>query len=451
VKEKEMSWHKVFGAVIVVLLFAVTPTSAQVQWPPFEFELTPAYDNGKIIYTIKLYKRTDGILNDIVFKIPLPEGTRFLEARAQSTTSHGFDGREITFFTATLHKPISNASFVVEVIEPAQTTFTTYAWIAWKGNPAGDFLTETVTLNLNQQLLNWEKPRSRLRLEAKASVEDNIIHYIFYPKKLTNRRMWDLVVNVPIPAGTTLVSAEAPSPFVTSFDGKEVSFSVLEMDRWRDTSPLLMTISVDDFRRDQVTTHAWATWKNVGRSVGRHVVFKEETRSGDIIVQPWLDQQVVSDIIGDTPFVSYDITSIAVTEVASALQFSFYTAADVGPTGEPLEYIIYIDNDCNFETGAKRGNRGVEHWIRYTHEREAAYVYNWNEAESKWANRRLIEFSSPNDGMINVRVPNEYLHIDQQFCWLGRVWNKDTNHSPNPPNEWVGADKRLTQYQLVRQ
>lgn len=436
-----------FLTIALLLTLIQAPNPVYAQWPPFSFDMIPVHQNGKITYTITFSKKVDGALTDIVFKIPLPEGTRFLEASAQPTTSISFDGTEITFFTATLHRPIRNASFVVEITDPEQVVFTSHAWIAWKGDSPGDYLTDGVTLNLSQQPLDWTRPRSRLQIEAKATVEGDILTYMFYPRKLSNRRMWDLRINIPLPEGTTLLSLEASPPFVTDFDGREVSFSTIEVDRQRDTGPLIMKVSTVAIVEPFVTTHAWATWKNVGRSVGRNVLFQEETRSGDIIVQPHASQQVAADLIGDTPFPNYDLTSIALQENDSALQVNFYTVADVGPVGKPLEYIVYIDTDCNTETGGKRGNRGAEYWIRYKHDEGKAYIYNWDETENTWGNRRSIDGSGSIGKMVTVRVPREYLDIGQQFCWLGRVRNRSIEYTPNPPNEWVGNDPRLTQYE----
>ena len=186
----------------------------------------------------------------------------------------------------------------------------------------------------------------------------------------------------------------------------------------------------------ELKTHAWATWKNVGRSVGRSVVFQEETRSGDIIVQPRINQQVVSDIIGDTPLANYDVTTIAVAENGADFQFSFYTAAEIGPKGAPLEFIIYIDSDCNPETGARRGNRGVEHWLRYRHNIGAAHIYDWDAEQGSWDNRRSIEFDAPDGATMSIRVPNEYINTDQQFCWSGAP---KSNGWSGAPRDWLGS------------
>ncbi|MDH4138066.1 MAG: hypothetical protein OEW09_15310, partial [Anaerolineae bacterium] len=119
--------YKLSLAIYIVLVLVLIPAPERVyaRWPPFSFYLTPSYDNGKIAYHIKFYSRVDWTMPHVTFKIPLPEGTRFLEASAQPTTSVDFDGAEVTFFTSFLPDPfkpgryypttIGNAFFVVEV------------------------------------------------------------------------------------------------------------------------------------------------------------------------------------------------------------------------------------------------------------------------------------------------------------------------------------------------
>jgi hypothetical protein len=432
------------------LILAPTPKQVSAQWPPFNFDLTPVYENGKITYHIELSRQVDWALTDVDLKILLPEGTRFLEAAALPTTRVDFDGTEITFFTAVLHRPLRNTSFTVGITDPARTTFTTHAWIAWKGNQPGDYLTEDVSLDLTQQPLAWAGPRSRLRLEAGAIVADDVITYLIYPKNVGERRMWDLQIEVPLPEGTTFLSAEAPLPFVTSFDGREISFSTIELKRKAEISPLLVKVSAAEVTSPLVVTHAWATWKNVGRSVGRSVAFQEEVRTGDIIIQSDATQQVVSDTIGDTPFSNYDLTSIILQEDRQALKITFNAVGDLGPVGEPLEYILYIDSDCRIDTGGKRGNRGAEYWVRYRHKIGQAYIYSWNNEENVWDNRQPLEVNNATRrNMIIVWVPYDLLESGQQFCWIGRTRNITDTYYPNLPSDWVGRDPRLTRYEAV--
>jgi uncharacterized repeat protein (TIGR01451 family) len=270
-------------AFLLALIF--TPERAYAQWPPFHFYLAPLYENGKITYNIIFSNEADWSMTDVFISVPLPEGTRFLEANAQPNTQITFDGVDITIFTATVHDSIKNASFVVEVTNPAMTVFTTHAWLAWKGDQPGDYLTEAEPFDITRPSLNWVQPgQSRLQLGVSATVANNVITYNLYPKNVGGLRMWDVKINVPIPAETTFLSVEAPPPFVTGFDGREVSFFVTELERLANIGPLSFKVSLTEAAPPFVTTHAWTTWKNAGRRVGRSIPPEEQTFSGDLIL-----------------------------------------------------------------------------------------------------------------------------------------------------------------------
>ncbi len=438
--------------VVFTLVFftLVVSNSASAEWPPFRFDLEPRYENGQITYTVKFYKRTAGPLADVLIRIPLPEGTRFVEATAQPTTEATFDGEAITFLTSTLHEPIRTASFVVEVTNPDRIEFTTQPWLAWKGDIPGDYLADEVTIDITKQYLDWDDPRSRLQLEAGATVTDGVITYTIYPERFSQRQMWDLVVKFPLPPGTTLLATEAPPTFTTDFDGQEVTFSTIEVEYKPQLEPFIITVSTDQVDEPFVVTHAWATWKNEGRAVSRRVDFQEDIRSGDIVVYLNGPQEVVADPIGDVPFPSYDLTSIALQRETSGLRMTFYTAADMEPLGSPIEYILYIDSDCTPTTGAGRADLGAEYWVRYKHTIGKAAVYTWNEVERSWKNPQLIEVEPPpGERMVTMRMGYDLFDGADAFCWLGRARNRTDLYTDSPDNEWVGLETRLTQYDLA--
>ncbi len=439
-------------ALLLTLLLASEPVYAQ--WPPFWFNLIPSYDNGQITYRITFSSRVDWRMNDVAFKIPLPEGTRFLEANAQPSTSTDFDGEEITFFTSALrHESIRDAYFIVEVTDPTKMVFTTRTWIAWQGDQPGDYLTNNVSIDITRPTLNWEPPpRSRLQLEISAAVVDDIITYTIYPKNVGGLRMWDLKINVPLPEGTTFLAAEAPPPFVANFDGQEVSFSILELEKWTEVEPPSFQVSAEEVTEPFLITHAWAVWKNSGSSVTRKVALEEQVRSGDIVVQPHTSQQVVSDIMGDVPLPNYDLTSIAIQQNSTGFEIIFYTAGEMGPVGRSLEYILFIDSDCRTGTGLWRNYRGVEYRVGYDHKKGRAVVNSWDETVKKWGASTVVEASSPPGGnMVIVRVPYGLLETGQQFCWVGEVNNRIGIYSQNLPREKVPNYKHLslTRYQAV--
>lgn len=432
-------------SLVLWLTLVLMPEQAQAQWPPFSLRLTPSYENGKITYSLLFSSRVEWTMANIAIKVPLPEGTRFLEADAMPTTRVDFNGKEVTFFTPFPSGYIKDAFFVVEVTDPALSVFTTHAWISWQGDQPGDYLTEDVSIDITKQPLNWQRPRSRLQLDAVATVADEVITYTIYPRNVSGRRIWDLKINIPLPAGTTFLSAEAPPPHMTSFNGREVSFSVAELERRLDGSPLHFKVSTEGVTAPSVVTHAWASWRNVGKRVSP----EEETRSGDIIVQPHISQWVASDFVGDVPFPDYDLVSIALQEEEAHLQVTFHTAGDVGLVGKPLKYTFYVDSDCRTDTGQRRNYRGAEYKLQYRHDKERANIRFWDEELGGWRDSLPIEADISNDGRaITMRVPFDLLGGARQFCWVGQARNATKAFYPKPPAEWVpnGNNPRLTQF-----
>ncbi len=438
-------------SIAVLLTLIPAPKQAYAQWPPFSFDLTSSYEDGKISYNIEFKKEVEGALTDVTLKIPLPAGTRFLEARAEPSVSVDFDGAEITFFSSVVHRPLRNTTFVVEITDQELTTFTTHAWIMWKGNQPGDYLTQDVSIDITRQPLNWSRPRSQLRLETGATVSGNVITYMIYPKHIGRRRMWDLKINIPVPEGTTFLSAEAPLPFVADFDGREVSFFSAELERQAAVGPLRFKVSTTGVTAPFVVTHAWATWKNANKRVGRTMVLQEDVRGGDIIVQPHSSQQVVSDIIGDAPLANYDLTSLVLAEDGDALKATFYPVGNLGSVDEPVEFSLYIDSDCRRDTGSRSGNRGAEYRLRYRHAQDEAKLYFWDEEEDSWgSNSELLEFNVPVDQKsVTAWIPYDLFENNHQFCWIGRARNRTLAFHPSPSSDWLGLEPELTQYEVV--
>jgi hypothetical protein len=435
---------------LFLLLALILPGRVHAQWPPFRFDLEPSYADGQITYQIDFRSQVDWRMADVTLKILLPEGTRFVKAEALPATSVDFDGAEVTFFNFTAER-IKDAYFVVEVADPAMTVFTTHAWISWGGDQPGDYLTEDVPIDITLQPLNWEKPRKpRLQLEAGAMVADDQITYTVYYEKNTGKRMWDVIISVPVPEGTTFLEAQAPPPIVAGYGSQQVSFSVVELGEESEVGSLSFTLSTRGVTAPSVATQAWATWKNVGKKVGRTIAPEEVTRTGDIVVQPGMAQWVVADVVGDVPFPNYDLASVVFQPERSALKVIFYTSGDLGPVGEPLEFILYIDNDCRADTGKPENGRGVEYRVRYRHKKGKAILAPWDGEQDGWSDAQSSEVSSLASGnMVAVWLPYESLEDSQRFCWVVEAKNKTKGFDRSLPTEHVpgGDDLRISQYE----
>jgi hypothetical protein len=433
---------KLLGVLALVGLYFLPVAPAQAQWPPFEFKMTSLYENGRITYNLEFSPQVNWPMSDVVFKIPLPESTRFVEAGAPDSTTHSFDGVEITFFTPAMPRNLANTFFVVEVLNPAKTEYAAHAWIAWKGQQAGDFLTTDSTIDITRTPLTWQKPgAARLRLEAAAVVQGDEVTYYLYPVNRGGRRMWDVQIFMDLPAGTTLVSTEASAPFQAGVNGSQVVFSALELERRVKIAPLQIKVSTAGVTDPLLAASAWAGWTNAGTTASP----QEQTETGQIIVQPRTRQVVVADAIGDTPFSSYDLTGVAFQPDGGTIKTIFYTV-DAMAVGQPVEYFLYLDADCNKDTGKARGNRGAEYWVRYRHQTGKAYIYTWDAAQTTWVNRQNLNTFTAGGQSAAVWIPGNTLAALPEVCWLALAWNRTQAYHPAPPIDWVGVDPRLTRY-----
>ncbi|GAB4459024.1 MAG: hypothetical protein Kow0031_39240 [Anaerolineae bacterium] len=433
-----ISWLLAFGLVLL-------PGQAQAQWPPFALRFASVFDQGKIIYKVSLAKKFDGPMADLVIKVPLPPGTRFLEAGGPDGTSATFDGQEVTFFTPTVHKPLRDAYMIVEVIDPAQIEYTTHAWLSWQGEVPGDYLTRDYSIDITRTPLDWQKPASRLRLEAGATAQGDTVTYNLYPTNAGGRRMWDLTIALPLPPGATFISATAPPHFEAGFDGQQAIFKILELERGVKEGPLQLTVSTAAVTETLISTQATAWWTNVGRNVEP----QGATTTGDIWVQPGASQQVAADAAGDAPFANYDLTSVLLAQDDAGLKATFFTSEEMGPVGEPLEHYLYLDTDCNSDTGKSRGNRGAEYWVRYRHQNGRGYLYTWNPELQDWENRQRIEAFTAAGPTATVWIPRSVVGDTTNFCWLALSRNLTDLYHPSPPVDWAGSDSRLTTYQTT--
>lgn len=454
--------YKLLTGLVFLFMLISMPRPVYAQWPPFKFGLTPSYENGQIAYSLTFSSRVKWNMTNVAIKIPLPEGTRFLKANAIPIVDTSFDGTEVTFFISVLSHELEegDAGFVVEVTDPTLAVFNTHAWVSWQGDQPGDYLTKDVPIDITRHSLDWKAPAaSDLQLEAVATSVDDVITYTIYPRSIRESgvRMQDVKINVLIPAETTFISAEASPPFTASFDGQEVSFFALELTKWIGVGPLNLKVSTKQTAVPLATTHAWATWKNVSRMVGRKVIAQEATVSGDIVVQPHTSQWVVSDLKDDVPFANYDITSIALQEVIlpagqPALKIIFHANGDLGPVGdEPLVYNFYIDSDCDVGTGLQQNNQGAEYWVRYDHKTgQASFVY-WNEEQRNWDWTTAVAVDKLVAGnVVTVWVTNDLLDYDKGFCWTVLVRDRKKGFTPHLPLEKVpsdGSDLRLAKYE----
>jgi hypothetical protein len=407
------------AVLCVLLMVGLGGRGAQAQngWPPFLFAVDPSYGDGRITYELFLVSLLDpGKMTDLTIIFPLPQGTRYVSGSAESSTEVTFDGQEVKFFTPVLKKnAIPVASFTVEAIDPAQKVFVTQPWLSWKGDPSGDYLANKVLIDVTKPQLPWSKPfNERLLLEADATVLDGITTFSIHPTGLGGRA-FDVVVNLPLPAGTTLVSTEAPPLFTSSFDGREVSFKALELPEQIPTT-LQVKVASEDTAPPLLVTHAWASWRNQGFAVGRRIPPKADVRTGDIIVNPHKDGWLTADAVGDVPFGSYDVTTLAAERAdPNSLDVIFYTRDEIGPVGQPLFFVAYLGADCS---------AGKQFRVAYSHLNGRAVLQQWHAVGGAWEAGTPVPVVDAGSRAIAVHLPVP-LSPERvtEFCAVGRVIN----------------------------
>lgn len=444
-------------ALMLSNLSLFRPYPVQAAWPPFSIMLTPTNDQGQITYQINLFNLLEAPLQDVLIKVPLPKGTRFLDVSAPPGVETAFDGAEVTFFTMLVHENLSDLAFTVEVIDPDQLVVTTRAWLEWGGSLPGNYLTEPSEINLGLPPLPWERPAPLpVQLTARATmVGDGQITYHIYPTNVTSNRIWDLHISLPLPTGTIFQSAEAPPSFVTVFDGVEVAFTSLELPSQTEVGPLRVTLAVDD-ALSSLVTFAWADWRNVDAAEAGW----QGTQTADLVVRPASPQLAVADDLGDTPFANYDLTSVALQQSGPELGIIFRTAGEIGATDELLAYAFYFDADCQTETGRQENDRGVEYRLIYRHDRRETSLEAWDALAETWQ-PVVMQPLGATDGLrtnledqaIEIWLPRALIDTADgllfsesslsgtQFCWTAEAENRTNTFRSILPIEKIPNSK----------
>ncbi|MCB9107524.1 MAG: PD40 domain-containing protein, partial [Anaerolineales bacterium] len=196
--------------------------------------------------------------------------------------------------------------------------------------------------------------------------------------------------------------------------------------------------------------YTWATWKNSSERVGINEVAQEETRTPDLIFQLDSAEKVRTDATGDVPFSNYDITNVAFKDFTSAFKVTFYTLEDMGPvgSGDYLDLRLYIDRDCNVETGQIVNGIGSDFYIRYRHDRGQAQIRSWDENEETWQSvtAQLQVENLLGDKRVGVWVPYDILNLEneKQFCWRALSRNYREEFASGLPTDYVTPPSVLT-------
>ena len=441
------SWAVV--AVLGLVVLVGGPGPAHAEWPPFSLKLTSQLAANQISYYLRLSGAKEWSPMDVAIKVPLPAGTRLVEAKSDHPgVEVSFDGKEVSFLAAVVHGSLQDLHITVEIIDPQVTVFTTRAYVVWKGDPPGTYLGRDVTIDLSKPMLTWTGPFSFLNLEFYAVSEGDTVTYSMRPTNTGWLRMWDLKIELPVPEGTAVVGTEAPPGFVGGSDGRIVSFSTLELPQAAWYNPLRFKISTVGLAQSVVSTRALAIWKNDGWGVPDRYPPQDQLESGYLVVYPHADQLVVAGLVGDVPFDYYDVTSVAFMPQQSDLLVVFYTMGDVTTSGDTVEFDLFIDSDCRADTGdAVSDTRGADFRAVYDNQYQDAGVELWDSNTKEWNRIASIKGSSPTGAhTISMWIPYQLLPGGTGLCWAADAipWNRK-GYKPYPPGDEIlnGDDTRL--------
>ena len=437
-----------FSLVIICFIFFLNlPQLVYAQWPPIRYLRNAEYNekDNTITYYIQFSERVDWLMTDVTINIPLPEGTKLVDTFTYPKGEFSFNGSEVTYFMDVAERiQYRDAYFVVEVIDPERTIFSDQAWISWSGDEPGTYLTQTKFFDIENVPLENQDASGRRRLELQMNAEvdahTNLMTYNIFFRNTgdTDRiRMQDVRISAPLPDGTEFISANAPSQIATSFDGKEITFFILEVPRKTDMGHLQFQVSTEGVDEDYISTHSWATWKNVGRRVVTSVPAQEDLRTSDLVVRPHVNEWVFSDPIYDVPVSSYDVKNLVLEQTEDGLEVIFYTVEPFNRVDRLYEFVVYIDSDCDASTGEYRFGRGAEYYVMYKYlysaENQKVYVRAWDDATQTWQKIPVNKTgASMGVNSVTMLLPDEVL-VNNRFCWITESGDKSRSVSKRLP------------------
>jgi hypothetical protein len=435
--------------LVLVLCLSQQPQQARAQWPPFNFRLSKSYADGRITYGASFRSLVNWPFLDLTVKIPLPEGTRYVEgASLHPGVQVTFDGSDVTIFAPLIHGRMSDVYFVLEMADTTRTAFTTHAWIKWSGDMPGEYTMPEESYDLGQPHLDWQWPEDFLTLAASALVEGDTVTYSVYPKNVGWMRMWDLVIDVQLPPGATLLASQASPGFAAAALPDQVYFKALEMAQGVDVEPLRVQVSLQGVADPHPSARVTAQWKNEGWGVGTTYPAMGQVATDYFVVDPGVSQLVVADVIGDVPLAHNDLSSVAFVPQGGAVKVVLTTVGDAVQEADPTGYYVILDVDCNPATGKPIGDGfGADYWLGADSVSDWSDLQEWDAEAGQWKPMTGGESHKPSTGHgIEVWIPVDVLPTESPVCWLAGVesWNK-RNYDVYPPGDEIRSnwDTRL--------
>ena len=312
--------------------------------------------------------------------------------------------------------------------------------------PVTDEASQSSTVSIEPNL-------APVQIDLSAIISGNLVVYTLYATNVTEQSVWDLNIRIPLPAGTMLLSAQSSSPFVTDYRDAVVSFYVAARRPNTGSGPQRVVAVVLEEGEFLVSTHAEASWEYLDSIMRQSSMFQMEAQTSAISMYPGRIQQVVADMVDETPLAHVDLAGITIQQEGSIFRVDFQVAGPLGAAGEPAEYIMYIDADCDVTTGRSRDGLGAEYRVRYRHERGQADLSAWTQAagaSGQWLLTGSIAVNSPIGGhAVTLWIPSVLLDNSSQFCWMAESQQRAAAGAPKLPKDRLPnglVDPTFTQF-----
>ncbi len=448
---------------VTIMAFSPSPVAAQSDDFPFWFDLIPSQSGKRITYRIDISSRADWRVDDVTISVPIPAGTRFVSADLLPINRVSVANGYITIWLADIYNYADGNSFTLEIINPAQTIFPMTPTVSWRGEYTGNEQINLQSFDTTRISLNWNLAEPRLQLTARATIVGDALTLAIYPKAIdTHYRMWDVGISVPVPAGLTFVSVTAPPPFSAGFDGQRVNFSAIELQRLVNLDPLVINFTLNN-PSPTIATKIWAQWTNgpfspihSGNFAVKYVDTiaespppSTESFALDVIIeQPEIPQISIFDRAGDVPFTNYDLIGVSILQRGKGASIQFRTAESY--IDEPVTFSLYIDKDCNSNTGAKVQGLGADYRINISTTANHATIVSWKGGDWNWDTdtKQPIERRG---NTLSIPFPYDAASVGQPFCWVASSKNTTAHYFPDPPIDWLPANSspNIGRYQVT--
>jgi inhibitor of cysteine peptidase len=116
-----------------------------------------------------------------------------------------------------------------------------------------------------------------LQIQTGMQVQDKLVRFDIFVKNVSNTDLADVLVTATLPPGAAFVGFQPVSYATTSFDGQEMSYSIIKVPAQATLGPISAMIDPKGATPDNLITKIWAEWK--GQAPGT-ILIPEATLSG---------------------------------------------------------------------------------------------------------------------------------------------------------------------------